>query len=128
MRLLCSCAMLLLFLAPAHAGRVAMTDQELDDVTARGINLEFITDAAGNSGIQFEFDVQDTVAVGDLVTSPLEAPSSLVLDGVAATKLFDHTFVAQNMILNINICIYCQTAFQTGFGAIIPVSTFSNAP
>jgi hypothetical protein len=92
-----------------------LSDEELEEITARGVDLGFNFNAeTGDLG--FNFNMGSTVGNGNVTSSPVSTPSNLTLNG--NTNLSNSTFVVENMILNLNVCAMCNATVinQLGFG------------
>lgn len=108
---------------PAVGEPKPLSDEELDQVTAQGVQfkLKMMPD---EQLLEFNFDMGSTFGTGSVAPSPFLLPSSLVING--NPNLGHSTFFAENLILNLNVCVQCQatTIVQQGFGFPITV-TFS---
>jgi hypothetical protein len=99
----------------ASARRQLLTDEELDQVTARGVELTFNMNPDG--GVDFMFNLGNTFGSGTASPIPTDFPSNLTVN--ANNLLLSQSSIqVENLILNMNICVQCNatTINQIGFG------------
>ncbi len=102
----------------------AMSDQELDEITASGAVDLSITANPSDNGVDFAFNLGSTVGTGSVgITPVLSSPTTLVLNGGSGLPT-NATFYVQNMVINLNICVACNATkiIQTGMGIPITVT------
>lgn len=122
---LVACAVVVLVLALPGAvkagGMKAMTDQQLDQVTAQGVGLNINLDPQGN-GVGFSFNLGQVLGNGSVVADPTAStPSDITFNGGA--NLSNSQFIVQNLIFNFNLCVQCQASqiIQLGLGTGVTV-------
>ncbi|MBI4522536.1 MAG: hypothetical protein HY695_01850 [Deltaproteobacteria bacterium] len=98
-----------------------MTDDELDQVTARGVEFKFNFNPDQNV-LDFSFDVGSTLGTGTLGLNPFPAvPSNITVNG--NPNLTNSNLFFDNLTLNMNVCVSCSatTIIQQGIGIPITV-------
>jgi len=117
--------LLLVLLLPWPAGAEVqdLSDEELDQVTARGVslNLKLLPDGA-LEGIGFTFDLGGTSGNGSIeIPSPpvTVQPINLFANGV---DLSHSLLRVENLILNLNICFQCQATTINQIGQGVPIT------
>lgn len=104
------------------AGPKLMTDDELDGVSAQGVQLDLKINP-DDASVDFSFNAGGTFGNGSVsTTGPDGLPSTIALNGTGLT-LNNSTIQVENMILNLNICVQCQAEkiIQSGIGVPIVV-------
>lgn len=108
---------------PAAAEWQALTDEELDEITAGDVQMGFTVDG---QTVSFSFGAGSTVGNGSVSVSPVQqassTPNTAVFNGAT---LSNSTFLVNNMVFNLNICAMCRanSILQQGIG--IPVTVGS---
>ncbi len=118
----------LLFLVPllvpqlALGGPKLLSDEELDQITAQGVQLN-VGLSPDRQRIDFAFEALPTVGQGSVEVSPTTLPSTLTVNGTANLNMSQSTFLVENLTLNLNICVQCKatTIIQQGFGFPVTV-------
>lgn len=98
-----------------------MSDDELGEVTARGVGLDFsLTDDQG--GVNFQFDLGSTLGNGSVDVSSSALPSTAVIEG--SPNFTGAHFYVENMIFNFNLCVQCRADIinQIGLGAGVTIT------
>ncbi len=95
-----------------------LSDEELDEVTAQGVEFQLNLTPDAQT-LNFSFDLGSTFGNGSASPATLPTPSSLFVNGNPALTIFH----VDNLVLNLNICVSCnaQTITQQGFGLPITV-------
>lgn len=124
--ILLSAVVLALGAGPAVAGGpTLLTDEELDQVSASGVQFDLKVDP--NEGlVDFAFNVGSSFGSGSVgVGTPVQAPATTVFNG-GSMNLSNATFLIDNMIFNLNICVQCRadTIIQKGLG--VPITIRAN--
>ncbi len=107
--------LVLLLLLPrlVAAAPQLLSDEELDEVTAQGVDFQLNVTPDAQT-LNFSFDLGSTFGNGS--ASPVTVPtsSSLFVNGNPSLSIFH----VDNLVLNLNICVSCnaQTITQQGFG------------
>ncbi len=102
-----------------------MSDGELDEITAKGVDPAVSLSVTANpseNGVDFAFNMGSTVGNGSVGITPVVSnPSTVVLSGSA---LPNAVFNVQNMVFNLNICVACNATkiIQSGTGIPITVN------
>lgn len=106
------------------AGPAALTDEELDLVSAGGVQFG-LTVNPDTQLVDFFFDLGQAVGNGTASVAAPGQPSNLTLNG-GSLNLSGAALKFENLILNMNICWQCQanTILQQGLG--VPISIRAN--
>ena len=106
----------------AAGGPTPLSDEELDQITARGVDLSFSV-VPDEQRLDLSFQAQSTSGQGSVSVSPTSLPSTLTVNGAASFNLSQTSLLVENLTLNLNICVQCNatTIIQQGIGFPITV-------
>lgn len=109
----------------AAGGPALLTDEELDRVTAGGVDFSIAVDP--NEGlVDFAFNLGSSFGSGSVgLGTPAQVPSTTVFNG-GNVNLSNAQFLIDNMVFNLNICVQCRadTIIQKGLG--VPITIRAN--
>jgi hypothetical protein len=117
---------LLLLFAPVTARATeALTDDQLDQISAGDFSFNIGEDANGLPTVNFGFLTGGTSGNGQIVIQPSNGLSSAINTGNVS---FSNTlFHVDNMIFNMNICVQCHATTLTQGNLGVPI-TFKMVP
>ena len=109
-----------LLLVPVSAfSTEALTDDQLDNISAGDFTLNIGEGANGVPTVNFGFQTGGTTGNGQIVIQPSATPTT----GINATNVnFNAPFHVDNMIFNMNICVQCQATTLTQGNIGVPVT------
>jgi len=111
---------------PVSAGWEPLSDDELDEISAGGVDLSLQVNPEDQL-VDFTFSTGGTTGNGSAAVSPVQSPTSLpptfVFNG--ATNLANATLFVENWVFNLNICVMCKadSIIQQGIGIPITIKT-----
>ncbi len=107
----------------AAGGPKLLSDEELDQITAQGVDLK-LSMSPDQQQLDFTFEAQSTAGQGSVAVSPSSFPSTLTVNGMTNLDLSRSTILVGNLTLNLNICVQCKatTIIQQGFGFPVTVT------
>lgn len=118
-------ALLTVAIRPAAAEWQVLTDEELDEISAGGVQLDLNVNPQDQT-VSFNFGMGPTFGSGDVTVSPAQqattAPPTFVFNGA---NLASSTFFVNNMVFNLNICVMCRanSIIQQGIGVPVTITS-----
>ena len=96
----------------------ALSDDELDRITAGDFSLSLGDGPNGIPGVNFAFQTGGTSGNGSVLISPSPTASSVFNGGVSFSNSL---FQVENMISNLNICVQCHATTITQGNLGVPI-------
>ncbi len=112
-----------LILSPALGKPKALSDAELDEVVAQGVDFT-LKMTPDEQFVNFSFDTGQTFGNGSIGPSSFASPPNVLVNG---NGLSLSALQVENLILNLNICMGCTATTLVQQGIAIPV-TIKTAP
>ena len=114
--------LMLVLPALAAGGPTPLSDEELDQITARGVDFSFSV-VPDEQRLDLSFQAQSTSGQGSVSVSPTSLPPTVTVNGTANFNLSQTSLLVENLTLNLNICVQCNatTIIQQGIGFPITV-------
>ncbi len=111
----------LFVLSPAFGQPRALSDEELDQVVAQGVDFT-LKMTPDEQFVDFKFDMGQTFGNGSIGPSSFAFPPNVVVNGNGLSLNALHV---ENLILNLNICMGCTatTIIQQGLAFPITIKT-----
>ncbi len=111
----------LLILSPAVGKPKALSDEELDEVVAQGVDFT-LKMTPDEQFVNFSFDAGQTFGNGNIGPSSFASPPNVLVNGNGLSLSALHV---ENLILNLNICMSCTatTLIQQGFAFPVTIKT-----
>jgi hypothetical protein len=112
-------ALIVLFAPLSAWATEALTDEQLDAISAGDFTFSLGTDGNGSPTVNFGFQTGGTSGNGQVIIQPALTTQTGI---TANTVNFNSPIHVENMIFNMNICMQCQATTLSQGNLAVPVT------